>query len=497
MPSSFFPSAANLPPPLLTPAGVDVTCERAVMLRMRDGVELAMDIYRPVAAANGEALSLPVLLQRTPYDKTRNMRESAEFFARHGYIVVIQDCRGRFKSGGKFTKYVSEAEDGYDTIEALARLRGADGQVGMFGGSYLAHTQAAAAQLNPPHLATMVLTVGGLSNAWTHSVRNHGAFALKQLTWAFAEVARDVRDPVSAAALKRETLEDWFQLLPWERGQNPLSCSPEFEDYLFELMTHGNYDDFWKRPGLNWSEHYAQTADVPMIHVSGWYDAYCGSALENQIGLAGRGKGPVRLLMGPWEHGTIDRSWAGEVDFGSDAVIADYYRGWHLRWFDHFLKGADNGIASEPPVRVFVMGTGDGCRDPAGRLRHGGYWRTAECWPLPDTRFERYYLHANGRLSTAIPAADEASITYTFDPEHPVPTIGGSMAASQPLWMGGPFDQRERPFAGDPARGFYGSRPPFPPLKGAPLRAMCAVKGLHTSRSTRVQAPIARSGVCR
>ena len=442
----------------------EVICEKNVMVPMRDGVRLATDIYRPARNGSPVEEKLPMILHRTPYNKN-NADKSPEFFCRQGYLVVFQDCRGRYASEGVFTKYVHEPEDGYDAIEWLAKLPYCNGNIGMRGASYGAHVQAGAAKLNPPQLKTIVVKVGGTSNGWDHAIRNHGAFALKQLTWAFSNIRKETDDPVIKELFTREKIGDWFQTLPLKRGRNPLAVSPNFEDYIFEMMTRTDYDDYWKQMGVNWVEYYEQTSDIPMIHCSGWYDNYCGSAIDNYVGLSKLKKSPVRLLMGPWIHGSFEDTASGDVEFGPAAAIPSYEYEWHLQWYDHFLKGKENGVGEESPVKLFVMGTGDGHKDENGRLYHGGFWRTADQWPLPETEFTRYYFHGNGVLSPEAPKKDEAPITYTFDPTHPVPTIGGSMAASKPLWTGGAFDQREREYTGDPERGFYGSRPPYLPLK--------------------------------
>jgi predicted acyl esterase len=216
---------------------------------------------------------------------------------------------------------------------------------------------------------------------------------------------------------------------------------------------------------VNWSEYYEQTSDIPMVHISGWYDNYCGTAIHNYLRLSGIKRSPIRLLLGHWIHGGIAQAYGGEVDFGSDAAITDFTNDWHMRWFDHFLKEKDNGVGAEPAIKLFIMGTGDGHKDENGRLFHGGYWRTEENWPLSDTQFANYYFHGDGTLRKEMPGPNEQPTTYTYDPRHPVPTIGGSMAASEPLYVGGAFDQREREYKGDPQKGFYGSRPPYLPLK--------------------------------
>lgn len=431
------------------------------MVPMRDGVKLATDIYLP---DNLDA-PVPVILHRTPYDKSRKGAvEAAEFFTAHGYAVVFQDCRGRYQSEGIFTKYLNEPEDSYDSVEWVGTQPWSNGKVGMRGGSYLGHVQAGAAKLNPPHLSTIVVTVGGTSNGWNHAIRNHGALALKQLTWAFSNLRSETDDPVVKAHMRNESIGDWFQALPWKRGNNPLSVSPEFESYVFEIWEHPNYDAFWKQMGLNWAEYYEQTSDIPMVHISGWYDNYCQTAIDNYLGLSRLKKSPIHLLLGPWTHSVATSSHAGDVEFGEVAKIPDFYNEWHLRWYDEFLKGQDRGIAGSAPVSLFVMGSSDGHKDAEGRLFHGGYWIQGSEWPLPETMFTPFYLHPSGKLSTKVPSPDAASASYVFDPANPVPTIGGSMAASQPIWTGGAFDQRERLYEGDPETGFYGSKAPYLPL---------------------------------
>jgi hypothetical protein len=199
--------------------------------------------------------------------------------------------------------------------------------------------------------------------------------------------------------------------------------------------------------------------------VGGWYDAYCGSTLENYVALSAMKRSSQRLLMGPWVHGGNTRSYAGDVEFGPAAAMTDFPGDVHLQWFDHHLKGRSTAVGAWAPIRLFVMGTGDGHKDAGGRLVHGGYWRDATSWPLPGTRAVKYYLHAGGSLDTIAPSGSAPPTTYTYDPRHPVPTIGGSFSSA--LKSGG-YDQREREFTsprGGGETGFYGSRPPYLPLK--------------------------------
>ena len=438
------------------PYGVEQT-ESNLMVPMRDGVRLATDIYRPTQFGAPVEAPLPVLLQRTPYDKTSaRFVESARFFARNGYVVVLQDHRGRYASEGEFTKYIGEGVDGFDTIGFLGNLPYGSGEIGMWGTSYGAHVQANAAKLAPPNLKTIVLNMGGMSNGWDHKVRNHGAFEIQQLTWAFRQLASETDDPVVRQMLSLNTVDRWLEAMPIRKGLNPLSVSPNFEDFILEMMTHGDYDEYWKHLDVNWIEYYDQTADIPMLLISGWYDSYAGGTVDNYAALSTRLESPVHLLMGPWTHGGNTRSYAGDVEFGATAALADFHHEFHLRWFDRILKSEAAELMA--PVRLFVMGTGDGHKDHNGRLHHGGEWLEAREWPLPETEYTPYYFHADGTLDVEKPESSEASTTYTSDPEDPVPTIGGSFSSTSPIFEPGAYDQRE-------SADVFGAEPPYLPLK--------------------------------
>jgi putative CocE/NonD family hydrolase len=461
----------------------NVIVEHDVMVTTRDGIKLACDVHRP--ARNGQALpgAFPVILERTPYGKGNPSRseisrrqpqppktraEVATFFVQHGYVVVYQDCRGRYHSEGVFRKYLDDAADGYDTCAWLVQQAWCNGRIGTMGLSYAAHTQAALASLNPPGLAAMFLDCGGFSNAYQSGIRQGGAFELKQATWAYNNALNSpgvTADPQRLAALEAVDLKQWFANMPWRPGHSPVSAAPEYEAYLFEQWTHGVFDDYWAQPGIYAAGSYDQFADVPQVHMSSWYDPYSRTATENYQGLVNRKQGPVRLILGPWTHGDRSYTYVGDVDLGAEATLdgnlaADFLT-LRLRWFDRWLRGIENGVDAEPAVQVFVMGGGSGRRNAAGRLEHGGHWRPAATWPLPETRYTPYYLHADGLLTADKPDTEVPPCTYRYDPKHPVPTIGGPISSGQPMMVGGAFDQRETP-------DFFGSRPPYRPLAERP-----------------------------
>ncbi|MEX2572232.1 MAG: CocE/NonD family hydrolase [Gemmatimonadota bacterium] len=436
---------------------VEVVSETDVMVPMRDGVRLATDIHRPAIDGVPIAGTHPILFQRTPYNKS-GIGSSAQMraFVEAGYVVVAQDMRGRYNSEGTFIKYHdTDATDGYDAVEWLVQQPFSNGQVGMWGTSYGAHNQAGAAKLNAPGLSALLLNMGGINNAWDQMVRWKGAFEQYQIVWAFNQLPGETDDPVMDAMLEKEQAYDWLFATPLRKGTSPLAVAPNFEEYYLELATRADKDD-WTGPGLNWERYYEQTADIPMLHVAGWYDLFTGSSIKNYEALSRMKQGPQRLVVGPWDHGGNADTSTGDVDFGPESAIEDFATGFHLRWFDHFIKGEENGVATDAPVRLFVMGTGDGRMNADGRLFHGGYWRDGEGWPLPGTQFTNYYFHADGSLRTEAPSEVTSSTTFTFDPTHPVPSIGNAYEFS----VGG-FDQREEP-------RHIGSRPPYLPLRARP-----------------------------
>ena len=430
---------------------------RDIMVPMRDGVRLATDVFFPQGAGRGP---WPALLERTPYDKREarvneytldhpevfGREELARFFTDAGFVVVFQDCRGRYGSEGRFTKYRGEAEDGFDTLDWIAAQPWCDGQVATMGMSYSAHTQMASACLNPPALAAMICDCGGFSNAYQGGIRFGGALELKQVTWAFRHALRSraaAADPLAKAALEATDLRDWMHRLPWTQGHSPLSPVPDYELFLFEQWTHNTFDDYWKIPALYAAGWHKTMRKIPSVHMSGWYDPYAVTAVENFTGLRAAGH-ETSLILGPWTHGNRSRTYAGDVDFGPDctfeAGMGQDFVQFRIDTFRRHLLGAD--LPSGPRVRYFVMGGGDGHRNDAGRMYHGGSWHVADTWPPENSAPASLFLGAAGTLSDT-PSESPGKQTFRFDPENPVPTIGGPITSGAPLMVGGAFDQVE------------------------------------------------------
>ncbi|MFC2047319.1 CocE/NonD family hydrolase, partial [Chloroflexota bacterium] len=465
-----------------------VVVELDVMVPMRDGVHLAADIYHP--AINGQPLNqkIPALLERTPYDKGDLESSSrAAFFARHGYVTVVQDCRGCFESEGELYFLVNEPRDGYDTIEWIARQPWSDGKIGTYGYSYASWAQSAAAIENPPHLTCMFPTMGGW-NGHASSIRQGGALELRWLAWAFWHSTLNKNRNLKKnrwidKILNFTDAREWFTRLPIKRGHTPLALVPNYEQWCLDLFTHADYDDYWRQPGFAIEEYLEQHADVPVHLCGSWYDSYTRSTLEAFTALIGTKRSNIKVIMGPWLHGayTTELSDAGDIDLGPTAALQSFNE-MHQRWFDHWLKGVDNGIDREPPVRIFIMGGGSGHKNGAGRLDHGGYWRCEQEWPLARTKYTNFYLHADDLLSISPPELESAQTSYLSDPDSPVPTIGGNLSALDylkppppnvnpyliplvarltPITPMGGFDQQEGP-------QFFGCKQPYLPLATRP-----------------------------
>ena len=404
----------------------EVTVERNAAAKMRDGVTLHADIYRP--KADGK---FPVLLVRTPYDKQGIMNFGLRA-AERGYVVIAQDVRGRFTSEGEWYPFKNESLDGYDTVEWAAALPYSNGKVGMFGGSYVGATQYLAAIAKPPHLAGIcpTVTASNYHDGWTYQ---GGAFEQWfDESWS-SGLALDTLRRRSEKGLNPFEGSKVLPLLsyPVLEGPSPTGVALYFTDWL----EHPNYDHYWKTISIE--DHYADI-QVPVLGVGAWYDIFLGGTLRNYVRLkteAGTeaARHGQRLEVTVGGHAGGGRK-IGAVDFGEKLPKDDDEA--MLRWYDWLLKGQANGVEKEKPVKIFVMGKNE--------------WREEDDWPLARAKSTRYYLHSagaanglsgNGVLNSAAPGEEKAD-QYIYDPGDAAPTIGGPLCC-QALPTGvGPQDQR-------------------------------------------------------
>ncbi|MGA7203556.1 MAG: CocE/NonD family hydrolase [Specibacter sp.] len=433
-----------------------------VRVPMRDGIQLATDIYAASAQLLNGGAARPVMLERTPYgisdmrpsdglhaDKLPVSPESgARYFVDEGYIVVRQDCRGRGDSEGKFSKYVGEANDGVDTHAWILRQPWCDGRIITSGVSYSAHTQAASASAGAEGIAAMILDSGGFSSAYETGGRFGGAFELKQATWAYRHAIKSpeaAADPVLASNLRSQNLAAWFTAMPWQEGLSPLAASPEYEEFLFTQWRHESLDDYWKQPGMFARGFYEKFPDAPSLHISSWYDPYVLTAVENFHALGERKRSPAFLLLGPWTHGARSQSHSGDVDFGPEAALdgnlASDYLEYKAQWLrDCTTPEPNTAMMARPAVSYFLMGGGPGTRNEAGHMQHGGHWEHDSQWPPVKSRPQVLHFGSAGALASA-PEDSGESVSYDFDPRHPVPSVGGAITSGEPLMVGGAFNQ--------------------------------------------------------
>lgn len=422
---------------------------RNLMVPMRDGVRLGTDVYLPKAEGK-----FPVLLTRTPYNKAGSAPAVAPFVAA-GYAVVVQDVRGRYQSEGSWVPVRDDPHDGFDTAKWIGAQPWCDGGIGTFGSSYGGATQHALAIAGAPFVKALIPR-NAMSNFGRYGLRHNGAFELRWLNWVLtlgnpvgtqylrAAAERAASNPAAAQALVdlAGQVQQYARALPLRAGTTPLQFAPDYEKWLVEAMGHGDYDAYWKDHGSSVVDHLAEFKDVPAYHVTGWYDSWGTPAANlNFVELRKAKKSLQRLIVGPWIHSSENLNHAGLAQFTPDAALD--LPAFQLRWFDRWLKNQSNGVDTEPPVRLYVMGGGDGHKTPEGRIFVGGKWRDEQEWPLARTVYTPYYFQAGGKLGTARPG-QAAPVSYLFDPANPVPTLGGNISSQGPLAFQGAADQKCR-----------------------------------------------------
>jgi putative CocE/NonD family hydrolase len=410
-----------------------ITVEHDVKTAMRDGTVLQADIYRP--AQQGR---FPVLLQRTPYNKAGDSGFGRRAAAA-GYVAIVQDVRGRYTSEGEWYPFEHESQDGYDTIEWAAALPYSNGKVGMWGGSYVGATQMLAAIAHPPHLAGIcpVVTASNYHRNWTYQGGAFEQWFNESWTSGLAQdtLNRVIQKNTNALNGIWKMPLSAYPLFTFPSGAPQLDSSNTLAPYFLDWLAHPSFDEYWKRWSIE--DHFGDIT-VPALHVAAWYDIFLGGSLRNYEGLRQKAgteeaRRAQHLLVIIGGHaGGGER--IGDVDFGKAAAEVEE-SDIVLAWYDFLFKGTNNQFAQKP-VRLFVMGKNE--------------WRDEEQWP-PAARSTPYYLRASraanslrgdGALSPEKPGTTERADQYVYDPEHPVPTIGGPLCCDSKHLPAGPRDQR-------------------------------------------------------
>jgi putative CocE/NonD family hydrolase len=410
-----------------------VAYERNVPVKMRDGVILRADIYRPTADGK-----FPVLLQRTPYNKDNDVDFGFKSAAR-GFVVIVEDVRGRYASEGDWYTFKNEPNDGYDTVEWAAALTYSNGKVGMFGGSYVGATQMLAAIAHPPHLAGIcpIVTASNYHSNWVYQGGAFEQWFDQNWTSGLAQNTFDREVANNTNALQGISifpLAD-YPLFNLDKHSHPAS-SAALAPYYLDWLAHPDYDDYWK--AISIEDHFGDI-NVPALHVAAWYDLFLGGSLRNYEGLkahaatdqARRGQRLMVIVGGHAGNGPK----IGDVDFGAASKIDEDEI--TLHWYEYLFKDAHNEFASNKRARIFVMGANQ--------------WRDEDDWPLSRARGTKYFLHSggkanslggNGTLSVSVPGNKEPSDQYIYDPANPVPTVGGPLCCDSKHLAPGPHDQR-------------------------------------------------------
>jgi putative CocE/NonD family hydrolase len=436
------------------PYGIVVS--KDVMVAMRDGIHLATDLHRPGRDGDLVPGRFPTIVCITPYDKTeRRYTEIADFFVPRGYAVVLQDLRDRHRSEGTKEYFHSATphtgEDGYDTIEWIAAQPWSNGRTGMVGSSYACITQIRTALERPPHLTAIWPDVAP-TTTYHHQTREGGAMQL-HMFWALYIHAADAQEVQANPVLQEDVWDDLRNLRelmwgwPWRKGERALRHVPALDETLENYATRGAYDEWWARKENDLARFFGEHADIPATMTTGWYDGFPHAMTEYFGAMREKNASPQRLIVGPWSHVGMrgDATFTLDVDFGAESRwgVRRYFEE-QLAWFDRFLPDdAPGQPAEEAPVKLFVMGGGSGRKTEEGKLDHGGRWRDEQEWPVARAVATTFHLRGDGSLSRE--AGDDEPRHFTYDPEDPVPTIGGNYCAvgelppagegMEPMWM--------------------------------------------------------------
>lgn len=400
----------------------NVTMKLNEKVPMRDGVNLSADVYIPQATG-----TFPTVLMRTPYDNNVDrLIDKAISLVNQGYVCVLQDVRGRHDSDGDYYPFINEAEDGYDTQEWIGNQTWSNGKIGMSGSSYGGWVQWQSALKGSKYLTCIAPQVM-CGDLYSGLVYPGGAMFLNVvMTWGMRTNGR------TGQSIEYHNWTEAFRSLPLTKMDELAGRNlPFWKDWL----NNSSYNEYWSK--TNHEDRFSDIS-VPALNMSGWFDLYSETAFTNFNGLISNGSTDdtkkSQLIVGPWPHQLSASTKVGDVDFGAESMLD--LNALELKWFDYWMKGINNGIIDESPIKLFIMGVNE--------------WRNETEWPLARTKWEKWYLHSGGNANTVEgdgtlstdPQIDEASDEFDYNPEFPVQTIGGNNCCSPNIVPWGPYDQR-------------------------------------------------------
>jgi putative CocE/NonD family hydrolase len=400
-----------------------------VKVPMRDGVELSTDIFLPDADGR-----FPTVLMRTPYvNSVDALVEKGRALASLGYVCVMQDVRGRGDSDGEFYPFVNEASDGFDTQDWIGSEPWSNGRIGMSGGSYDGWVQTSSASLRNPNLRCIAPMVVA-PDLFRGKLYRGGALNLPMMGWSQSVAGR------TNQVIGYERWRELLRALPLAQADSAAGYDLR---YWRDWIDHPTYGSYWEPTNFTsrWEDF-----EVPALNIGGWFDLFADGTCNTFAGLRERGGSDQarrsRLVMGPWWHGAVwsMSSRQGDAEFGAASMID--VEGEELRWFDHWLRDAENSVPDDAPVRIFVMGVNE--------------WRDEHEWPLARTDWQQWFIHSGGHANTVLgngtlsrtDPSDEPTDTFVYHPEYPVQTVGGC-ASFPDIVTAGPYDQRDVEMRGD------------------------------------------------
>lgn len=447
----------------------EVRLERSHFVEMRDGVRLSTDLYMPV----GVERPLGTILERTPYNKNtpqfRGDVSRARFFASHGFVFAAQDKRGKYESEGEYLTTANDIEDGNDTIDWIAGQPWSNGKVGQMGCSYPGFTTMMSAKSLNPHLAAIVpqsaaMATGSMAGRYSLLWRRGGTVALSMAAWHAAAGSKVYYRPPPGLS-REEFLEIVDDFDPVPRSYNLDSfADPEVverfkaaymrlpvvdilegfrappNDFALFTSTH-HADPFWDELGYMTDD---TKVDVPALHINSWHDYGVAETLIHfnffrEKALSREARDNQYVIIAPTQHCQAEmvseQTVVGELDVG-DARF-DFW-GTYLRWYDRWLNGNEEALEGMPRVQYYNIGANE--------------WRSADAWPLPQTRYTKFYLdsegsansrHGDGRLERSTDHSGSDSDTYVHDPAAPFTTFVATTGVDTDVWFGGSRDRRE------------------------------------------------------